>query len=340
MALQVYDNLLNAQNERDWHMRQKGTAYLVRFRFFLLFLFAGFAFFLVSCSKKGQDNYEGYYIYCLNTNETKVSGEKYTPKEKDTDKLISELMGRLEKEPEDISLKKAIPDDVSLDEYTLSTEGDLSLYWNAAYGNYTGVTEILRRAAIVKTLCQIPDISNIQFYIAGQPLTDSNMNAVGFMTAETFIDNTGDTAYMQTATLTMYYSNDSGTGLVEIPVKITYDATIPLEQLALEQLLKGPDDIEGAYGQDLRKTIPEGTKINKISVKENTCYLDLSSEFLEKRSDISDDVAIYSVVNTMVELSNINKVQFSIDGEQVLLFDDAINFGEPFENNLNIVQSK
>lgn len=321
-------------------MGQNRTKFLIGFRGFLFSIFAGFVFFLTACSKEENDNYEGYYVYCLNTNETKVSGEKYTPKEEETEKLLAEFLGQMEQEPEDISLKKAIPDDVSLDEYTLSAEGDLSLYWNAAYGNYTGVTEILRRAAIVKTLCQIPDISNIQFYIAGQPLTDSNMNAVGFMTAETFIDNTGDTAYMQTASLTMYYANDSGTGLVETPVKITYDATIPLEQLAMEQLLKGPEDIEGVDGQDLRKTIPDGTKINKISVKENTCYLDLSSEFLEKRSDISDDVAIYSVVNTMVELSNINKVQFSIDGEQVLLFDDEISFGEPFENNFNIVQSK
>lgn len=321
-------------------MGQNRTKFLIGFRGFLFSIFAGSVFFLTACSKEENDNYEGYYVYCLNTNETKVSGEKYTPKEEETEKLLAEFLGQMEQEPEDISLKKAIPDDVSLDEYTLSAEGDLSLYWNAAYGNYTGVTEILRRAAIVKTLCQIPDISNIQFYIAGQPLTDSNMNAVGFMTAETFIDNTGDTAYMQTASLTMYYANDSGTGLVETPVKITYDATIPLEQLAMEQLLKGPKDIEGVDGQDLRKTIPDGTKINKISVKENTCYLDLSSEFLEKRSDISDDVAIYSVVNTMVELSNINKVQFSIDGEQVLLFDDEISFGEPFENNFNIVQSK
>lgn len=305
--------------------------------FFLLSIFGMLGLFLTSCGKGQEEEYTGYYIYCLDANETKVAGEKYTPKKKKTEELLQELIHRMDKEPKDISLKKAIPDNVSLDDYTLEEAGNLSLYWNASYGNYNGVSEILRRAAIVKTLCQIPNINNIQFYVAGQPLTDSNMNAIGFMTADTFIDNTGDIAYTQTATLTIYYSNNQGTGLIEVPVEITYDATIPLEQLAMEQLIKGPDTIEGTNGKELRKTIPEDTKINKISVKENTCYLDLSSEFLEKRSDISDEVAIYSVVNTLVELPNINKVQFSIDGKQVLLYDDTINFGEPFESNLNLI---
>lgn len=307
------------------------------YRFLLVGVLCCLGLFLVGCSGKKQTDYNGYYIYCLDTNETKVASEEYTPSAKETEPLIRELMTRMEKEPKNISLKKAIPDSVVLDEYILTATGDLSLYWTASYSNLSGVSEILRRAAIVKTLCQVPGIKNVQFYISGQPLTDSNMNAIGFMSADTFIDNTGDTAYMQTATLNMYYSNSQGTGLIVVPVKVTYDATIPLEQLVMEQLMKGPDNIQGTEKNVLLKTVPEGTKINKISVKENTCYLDLSSEFLLKRSNISDDVAIYSVVNTLVELPNINKVQFSIDGEQVLLFDDTVNFGEPFENNLNLV---
>ena len=317
----------------------KRKAYLQNYTihfFALIGVFFCMCFLLTGCKKKDSD-YKGYYIYCLDANETKVATETYHKKNSDTEKLIQELIRRMEKEPRDISLKKAIPDKVTLDNYTLNEKGDLCLYWTASYGNYSGVSEILRRAAIVKTLCQIPDVRSVQFYVAGQPLTDSNMNAIGFMTAETFIDNTGETAYTQTATLNMYFSDSAGMGLVEIPVIVTYDATIPLEQLAMEQLMKGPDAINGTNQKRMLKTIPDGTQINKISIKENTCYLDLSSEFLEKRDNVSDEVAIYSVVNTLVELSNINKVQFSIDGQQVLLYDERINFGEPFESNLDIV---
>lgn len=310
------------------------TIYLIP----ILSIFFCVAFFLSGCNRNSTDNYDGYYIYCLDTNETKVTAEKYTPKSQNSIDLFKEFIKRLETEPEDISFKKAIPDNVTLDDYTFSEQGDLCLYWTSSYGNYTGVAEILRRAAIVKTLCQIPDVINIQFYVAGQPLTDSNMNPIGFMTADTFVDTTGDIAYTQTATLKIYFSNSKGTALAGIPVEITYDATIPLEQLALEQLLKGPNKIDNIEEQNLLSTIPNGTKINTISIKDNTCFLDLSSEFLEKRDNISDEVAIYSVVNTLTELPSINRVQFSINGEQVLLYDDRIDFGEPFEANLNIVE--
>lgn len=294
--------------------------------------------FFPACGK--DENYDGYYIFGIDANETKVSYEKYTPSSKDTNGLITEFLDRMSNEQENMHMKKAIPDDVIIDNYVLSEEGNLSVYFNSSYGNYTGVLEILRRAAIVKTLCQIPGITGVQFYVAGQPLTSSNMEAVGIMYSEDFIDNTGgETNYKQNATLNMYFSSNKGTALVELPVEITYDASIPLEQLAIEQLMKGPYSIEGVNKKTVLPTIPEGTRLNKVTVKENTCYVDFSSEFLNKRKAITANVAIYSVVNTLVELPTVNKVQFSIDGEQVLEYSDTVKFGEPFERNLDLVLS-
>ncbi|WP_337473760.1 GerMN domain-containing protein, partial [Jutongia sp.] len=63
-------------------------------------------------------------------------------------------------------------------------------------------------------------------------------------------------------------------------------------------------------------------------------------EFLKKRTNISAETTIYSVVDTLAELSNINKVQFSINGEQVLLYNDTIDFGSAFERNLDIVDQE
>jgi germination protein M len=44
------------------------------------------------------------------------------------------------------------------------------------------------------------------------------------------------------------------------------------------------------------------------------------------------------VVNTLTELPNVDKVQFSIDGQQATLYNDTINFGTVFERNLDIVK--
>ncbi|MDE6567690.1 MAG: GerMN domain-containing protein [Lachnospiraceae bacterium] len=294
---------------------------------------------IVWAVKHHNREYHGYYVFCVDSNETKVQYERYTPKADGTENLIMEFLNQMQTEPKDISMKKAIPDNVSIDEYTLSAEGELSLYLDSAYGNYTGVNEILRRASIVKTLCQIPDVESVQFYVAGQPLTDSNSNAIGFMTADTFIDNTGGEAvYQQNAVLNIYFATEDGEALEMVPVQIIYDATIPLEQMTIEQLMKGPDSIKGIDKNGILPTIPDGTVLNSVTVKEHTCYVDFSNDFLDKREDILPEVAIYSVVNTLTELATVNKVQFSIDGEQVLLYNDVINFGEVFERNLDLVK--
>ena len=312
----------------------------IRAFWFTCLLAAGFIL-CTGCQKNSDEDYKGYYIFGLDANETKVAYEKYTPVSKNTEELVEEFLNKMSDKPEDVYMKKAVPDDVTIDNYVISEEGSLSIYFNSSYGNYTGVPEILRRAAIVKTLCQVPGVEDVQFYVAGQPLTTSNMEAVGIMTASQFIDNTGgETSYKQNATLNMYFSDYKGTALVEVPVEITYDATIPLEQLAIEQLMKGPYSIEGINKKSVLPTIPAGTRLNNVTIKENTCYVDFSSDFLNKRKSVTSDVAIYSVVNTLVELPAINKVQFSIDGGQVLEYNDSVGFGEPFERNLDLVVSR
>ena len=304
----------------------------------VIFLFVCVSFFLTGCGKKTV--YKGYYIYGLDATEKKIMYEKCSiPKKGKKEVLIKKFLSKMQKEPDDINMKKAIPDDVKVDNFDINSSGELSLYFNAAYGNYTGVSEILRRAAIVKTLSQIKGIRGVQFYVSGQPITDSNMSPIGIMTADSFIDNTGGVSdYKQKTTLNIYFADSSGKYLVVIPVDITYNATIPLEQLAIEQLISGPYTIEGVSKNNVLPTVPKGTILNKVTVKENTCYVDFSKEFLNKEDNITDYVAIYSVVNTLVELPSVNKVQFSIDGEQVLKYNQNINFGETFERNLDLVK--
>lgn len=318
--------------EKPW---KKTTIYIP---LALLFIVITVMVIFFACSRE-EEEYTGYYIFCIDANETKVTYEKYTPKKTEGMDLIEEFLKQMQIEPTDMTIKKAIPDNVHIDDFILDDGGDLTLYLDSAYGNYTSVNEILRRAAIVKTLCQVPEVDAIQFYVAGQPLTDSNLEIVGFMTADTFIDNTGgESAYQQNATITMYFANKKGDALVEVPVEIIYDSSIPLEQLAIEQLIKGPNTIDGVSKGTVQSTVPKDTTLNKVTVKEHTCYVDFSEEFLNKLDDITAEVAVYSVVNTLTELPDVNKVQFSINGEQELLYNNTIRFGEVFSRNLDIVE--
>lgn len=278
---------------------------------------------------------EGTKVFCVNSGETKVIGESYTMMSTEPEECVDELLSALTAERSDPRLKKAIPDNITVKSWDLAGN-QLTIDFDSNYTtDLSGIAEILRRAAIVKTLCQVQGIDYVSFTIGGQPLMDSAGMPIGLMAGSDFIDNTGnETNYNQTVTVTLYYAGETGETLKESRHRVEFDGTISLEELVIEQLIEGPlPEEEGLY-----QTVPVGTILNKISKKDGICYVDLDSTFLERIPEITDDVAIYSIVDSLAEISGISKVQFTINGEIQKTYRETIPFDGLFERNLEIIE--
>ncbi len=285
-------------------------------------------------NKIGQVKESDYYLYCIDKDETKVVRENYTPEATGTENLIAEFVEALDKDPKNYTYRKAKPDTVVLKDYTYNGSGQLILNFETSYYDLVGIAEVLTRAAIVKNFCQLEGIDYVEFYVAGQPLRDKNEKPIGMMTAENFIDNTGgETKYKQNAKISLFFANEAGNKLVESNIIVTYNGTIPMEQLIVEQLIAGPPS-DTKY-----PTIPAGTKLVKATVKEGICYVEFNEKFLDKIEGITDEVAIYSVVNSLVEMPTINKVQFKINGELQKTYGESTKFDGMFERNLDVVET-
>ena len=295
---------------------------------------------LMGCNKKEHsDNKENEYeIYYCNSEETELVSVSYQAKATDTMDLISELIDAMSKVPKSLKYKKVKPDSVELLTFELNDDGQLILHFNSDYSNLTGIPEIFLRAAVVKMMCQIKGVECVEIYVEDQPLMQSADKPYGFETAEDFIDNTGrETNFSQNVTMSLYFANKKGTGLKEVDVSVTYDGTISLEQLIIQRLIDGPDVIKNIEDEEVKATIPKGTVVQKTAIREGVCYVYLNKEFMNKLPDITDKVAIYSVVNSLCEMSSINKVQFMIDGATVATYREQIKFDGFFERNLDIV---
>ena len=155
----------------------------------------------------------------------------------------------------------------------------------------------------------------VEFYVGDNPLVIDG-ETVGIMSKLSFLDSVGGEGYTQEKYVTLYFSSNDGTKMQEITTKLTHDMTVPLARLLIEQLLKGPNEISDANTSDVRDTIPAGTKLNSLTIRDHVCYVDFSKEFMNMQADVSSGVVVYSIVNTLCELSDVNKVQFTIDGEQ------------------------
>ena len=95
--------------------------------------------------------------------------------------------------------------------------------------------------------------------------------------------------------------------------------------------------IEGPKNQNLEKTIPKDTKINKIERQGETLIIDFSEEFIINHvgGEVAEKITIKSLVKTLTELTEINEIKIKINGEENKEFKDGIikfnqNFNREF----------
>ncbi len=80
--------------------------------------------------------------------------------------------------------------------------------------------------------------------------------------------------------------------------------------------------------------INPATKVLGVTVKDGTCYVNLDNGFLTQTYNVSAEVQRYSIVNSLVELSNINKVQIAVNGNTDMIFREKISLSNVFDRTL------
>ncbi len=301
-----------------------------KYLFLLLLLFAV----ICGCGRQEKDKQEKTYkVYCVNYDETGIFSRDYSTETTDRAALVDELIEQMEFVPERLEYKAPLSGNFNLLERIL-TEDQLTLSFDERYKEMAVTTEVLVRAAIVRTLTQIEGIQYISFQIRSEPLTDAYGMVLGMMSADMFIDNAGnEISTYEKAKLTLYLANESGNGLTKVTRSVVYNSNISMERLIVEQLIAGAVEGEKAF-----PTINPGTKIISVNVKDGICYVDLDSAFLTQIYNVTSDVTIYSITNSLVELSNVNKVQISINGDTNITYKENTSLTTVFERNLELVE--
>ena len=287
---------------------------------------------MAGCRKQQQVDEGGYRIWYINQDETCLKYENKELQSKNEEGLLREMMEVMRETPTDDELKPVIPEDVELLDFDFE-HNQLYLDFSPEYKKMPKVYEVLCRAAIVRTLGQIDGVEYVDFQVNGEPLTDLEGKEIGLMNEDQFIENAGEeiNAY-KTADLTLYFSNKAGDKLVEQRVAMEYNSNISLEKLIVEQLIAGPP-FEGAY-----PTIPSETKLLNISIKDNICYVNLDEGFLGTGYNVIESIPVYSIVNSLIENTDAQKVQISINGETNRMFRESINFDTIFEKNEGLIE--
>lgn len=272
-----------------------------------------------------------YYLYDISADETQLEKVDYNPEETTAEYMLKDMMQQMNQKEDDVERISLLPDDVQMN---YSVEGEvLVVNFNSQYTQMSKAREILVRAGVVKTFLQVPGISAVRFTVENQDLTDSKGESVGEMTADTFAEFSGNEpdAYCST-TFTLYFTDKDGQNLVKEQRTVRYRRSIPKERIVLEQLMKGPME-KGHY-----PTIPENTEILDATIADRICYVAFDRVFSSYALDVSEKIPVYSVVNTLLDALEADKVQITVGASDKLdIFGQKMSLYRFYEKNDKLV---
>lgn len=277
----------------------------------------------------GQEQVEGppqsSMIYYLNPQASKLIAEEYVFRASDTDEQIEEIYAAIIAEQDNEKQLALLPADVRIESWVLN-EGALWINFNANYAYLEATREVLVRAGIVRTFASIDKVTSIGFKVEDKELLDTKGEQVGLMRASDFVEDSGkDVNAYNYVTMKLYFANREGNKLVLEERKIYYSKNTPLERAVVEQLLEGP------RSSNHYSTIPAETKILGVSTMDGIGYVNLDQAFLNVTLPVQGEVAIQSIVKSIVGSCGVNKVQISINGETKVDYRGTISLDQIFE---------
>lgn len=137
---------------------------------------------------------------------------------------------------------------------------------------------------------------------------------IGGNNTATLPATTTPTTSAEAKTVVLYFADSTGKYLAKEQRLLPLTASVARETVT--QWLKGPL----LKGTTLQASVPTTTVLLDIAIKDNVAIVDFSKEFLQPNSKISQEVALYGLVNTLTQFATVKQVQIRIEGKPLLKY--------------------
>ena len=286
---------------------------------------------LSACEGEKKVNYE-YSIFYTNANFTAIIEEEYTPKTTQTLELAKELFDAM-KYIEIGGGVSIIPNGIEFERALL--DGDvLSLYIKGDFAGLSSAKKLALCSGLTKSFAKMKDVSGLNILCNGSGITDSNGSKLGILRPSRFVNNAFNSAddYRE-SDVAIFYATEDGQGLIKCIEHVNYNSSVPLERVVVEKIIAGPTS------SNVSATVPQTVTLLGINIRDKVCYVNFDDTFARDVLSGFDDIPVYSIVNSLTQLSDVDTVQITVNGKSdVIMPQGKISLAEPFAYNEGIVK--
>lgn len=274
-------------------------------------------------------------FYFINAATNKLESEIRNIPNGERTEILSQTLVEWIAGPKSDLLSATIPPYVSIegvkyDDVTNTVE----ITFSESYNDMSDTESAICNASLVYTLTSLDFISGVHFYIGDAELLKSNGQPIGVLNQDNVVLDMPGQDEFDLKTVRLYFSDTQGMGLMSEEREIKVSPTQPLEKYVIEELIKGPEaDTHFAV-------ISPDIKLRSVKTEEGLCYVDFTADFVKKfeGGSTAENLLIYSIVDSLTELSHIKKVQILVEGDRISGDQGfSMDLSKPIERNENIL---
>lgn len=276
---------------------------------YILLLIIIFAM-LTACGKKDEaEGSTSYQVYFFSDTRDDVIYKEYAIDNMIPMETLNRLVTIMSLNPEEGKYIAPFSNGVNVNNSYIES-GTAVIDLNENYLMLNNGEKALLRQAVVKTATQIPGVSDVKFLADGKPILDVKGKVMDNFSAEDFLpsDNLGIMP-KESADIVIFLISKNNDSLVPVNRHVEYSGNIPLEYEMVLQLISGSQE------DNTKAVINKNTTVNVVKTIDNTCYVDLSKEFLILEKGISEDLARNAITNSLITIEGIDKVVITVDGQ-------------------------
>jgi len=247
----------------------------------------------------------------------------------DTKQIADYIIMILSNGFEGSSLKNTIPDDIDIG-YIVVDSGNVKINFGKSYYTMAAVDEINMRSSIIRSLTSFDQIYSVEFFVDGIPLR-LNDEIIGRTYADDVMLSYDEVNLQDTKTsIILYYPNATYTKLIPTRVEVDLPTDKKIEEIVIAKYLESEDI----------NLFSKGTELLNVYTHEGICFVDFSDAFLTSSlpTGISERIAIYSIVNSLTDLSDITEVQILVEGEIPKTFQGTLSLNRMFSKNYSLIE--
>lgn len=267
-------------------------------------------------------------LYYLNSDYTDFSYDEMDIDQlSSTENIIDTVMNRLITEPSDTDLNSPVVAGMTYQRYNYNGEGNITLVFNMDYESADTYEMLMSKSAFTNTLCQIDAVNSVTFELVDLLNDQEEAFETYGLDSFAYLDDYGIDYNFE---VRIYYPDDENDALEMVIVSLDSSSNVSLEQQVMEKLCITDDDYYQPAIEDI-------SYINMVTVNDGVCYIDFTENFAESETGIGSSLVIYSIVNSLCTLKNVDSVSVSIDGDRQLSYGE-VDLSENLEPDYSYVK--